>query len=72
MEFENKMSEFIDGLSEEEFNTKFEEIWLEILRHEALLLHPNEVVKKEHTGDLICRFCSNLKIGGTPGSLNNA
>lgn len=58
MEFENKMSGLIDSLSEEEMKIRFDEIWLEILRHEALLLKPREEPQKGRNGELICAFCT--------------
>ena len=59
-EFDNKITNIIDALTEEQLAKKNDEIWDTLLNYEALVLLPNYKPNKcntEKCESLICKFC---------------
>jgi hypothetical protein len=59
-EFDNKISNIINSLTETELSKKYDEIWDILLNYEALILLPNYKPNKcntENCNSLICNFC---------------
>jgi len=58
--FEAEVSKAIDLLSDEQLAAKNDQIWDELLKYEAILLHPNYKPKKcaiDGCESLICTYC---------------
>ena len=62
--FDNKIMKIIDTLTDDELSKMNNDIWNVLLNYEALILLPNNEIKKcstETCEAVICNFCYNQK-----------